>query len=108
VITDNLQAHYDERARAALDEWDAEQWFLPEYSPDLIPIEEGFLKVKAHLRRAEARTDEALSTSSWGDLTTVKPGDVRAWYRHADYWAKAHRRCVSVQAPGVVCERVVL
>src|SRR5258708_28491442 len=34
--------------------------FLPGYSPDLSPIEEAFSKLKTALRRAGARTREAL------------------------------------------------
>jgi transposase len=34
--------------------------FLPAYSPDLNPIEQAFAKIKAHLRKAEARTFDAL------------------------------------------------
>jgi transposase len=30
------------------------------YSPDLNPIEQAFAKIKAHLRKAEARTFDAL------------------------------------------------
>ena len=92
VVVDNLRAHPDERARAAIEERGAELWFLPSYSPDRTPIEEGFSKVKAHLRRAEARTDEALSAAIWAGLATVTPQDVRGWYRHAGYPLKPRRR----------------
>jgi len=34
--------------------------FLPPYSPDLNPIEMAFSKLKAHLRKAKARTYDAL------------------------------------------------
>ena len=34
--------------------------FLPACSPDMNPIEQAFAKIKAHLRKAEARTVEAL------------------------------------------------
>ena len=34
--------------------------YLPPYSPDLNPIEEAFAKIKSLLRKAEARTGEAL------------------------------------------------
>ena len=89
VVVDNLRAHHDERAQTAIEQRGAELWFLPSYSPDLTPIEEGFSKVKAHLRRAEARTDEALSAAIWDGLTTITPQDVRGWYRHAGYPLRA-------------------
>jgi transposase len=91
VVTDNLRAHHDERAQAAIERRGAELWFLPSYSPDLTPIEEGFSKLKAHLRRLEARTDEALSAAIWGGLTTITPHDVQGWYRHAGYPLKPPR-----------------
>jgi transposase len=92
VVVDNRRAHHDERARTAIERRGAELWFLPPYSPDLTPIEEGFSKLKAHLRRAEARTDEALSAAIWDGLATVTPPDVRGWYRHAGYPVTPHRR----------------
>ena len=92
VVVDNLRAHHDERARVAIEARGAALWFLPSYSPDLTPIEEGFSKLKAHLRRAEARTDEALSAAIWEGLATVTPQDARGWYRHAGYSVKRQRR----------------
>lgn len=91
VVADNLRAHHDARAAAAIEARGAELWFLPSYSPDLNPIEEGFSKLKAHLRRAEARTDEALSAAIWGGLATLTPDDARGWSRHAGYAPRQHR-----------------
>ena len=41
--------------------------FLPAYSPDLNPIEMAFSKLKAHLRRLEARTYDQL-IQALGDI----------------------------------------
>jgi transposase len=60
VILDNLSSHKSERAKAALRKRGAWFLFLPPYSPDLNPIEMAFSKLKAHLRKAKARTIEAL------------------------------------------------
>jgi transposase len=60
VILDNLPAHKSAKAEAILKERGAWFLFLPPYSPDLNPIEMAFAKLKAHLRRIEARTIEAL------------------------------------------------
>ena len=56
VICDNLATHRNKDAAQALK--DVGCWFLylPPYSPDLIPIEMAFSKLKAHLRRIGART----------------------------------------------------
>lgn len=92
VVADNLRAHHHEGARDAIEARGAELWFLPSYSPDLNPIEAGFSKLKAHLRRAEARTDEALSVAIWDGLGTVTPQDAHGWYRHAGYPVTPQRR----------------
>jgi transposase len=60
VILDNLAAHKSERASQCLKQRGAWFLFLPAYSPDLNPIEQAFAKIKAQLRKAEARTFDAL------------------------------------------------
>lgn len=60
VILDNLNVHKSPRAAAALAARGAWFLFLPKYSPDLNPIEMAFSKLKAHLRKAAARTIDAL------------------------------------------------
>ena len=67
VILDNLAVHKSKRAAACLKEKGAWFLFLPPYSPDLNPIEQAFAKLKAHLRKAEARTFEAL----WRAIGTI-------------------------------------
>ena len=60
VILDNLAVHKSEKAAQCLKQRGAWFLFLPAYSPDLNPIEQAFAKIKAHLRKAEARTFDAL------------------------------------------------
>ena len=60
VILDNLAVHKSEKAAQCLKQRGAWFLFLPPYSPDLNPIEQAFSKIKAHLRKAEARTFDAL------------------------------------------------
>ena len=60
VILDNLAVHKSEKAAQCLRQRGAWFLFLPAYSPDLNPIEQAFAKIKAHLRKAEARTFDAL------------------------------------------------
>ncbi len=59
-VIDNLSAHTSERVRSLVDARSCELWFLPSYSRDFSPIEEPFSKLKALVRRAEARTRDAL------------------------------------------------
>ncbi len=60
VILDNLAVHKSAKAAQCLKEKGAWFLFLPPYSPDLNPIEMAFAKLKAHLRKAAARTYDAL------------------------------------------------
>ena len=60
VILDNLPSHKVEGVRTAIETAGGRLLYLPAYSPDLNPIEQWFAKLKALLRKAEARTFEAL------------------------------------------------
>lgn len=60
VILDNLSSHKSAQAAEALKSVGARFLFLPPYSPDLNPIEMAFAKLKALIRKAAARTYDAL------------------------------------------------
>ena len=60
VILDNLNVHKSPGAAKVLRQIGAWFLFLPQYSPDLNPIEMAFAKLKAHLRKAAARTFDTL------------------------------------------------
>ena len=60
VIMDNLGCHKGVDVRAAIEDAGAELRFLPPYSPDFNPIEQAFAKLKALMRKAAARTKQAL------------------------------------------------
>jgi transposase len=85
VVMDNLGAHKTDRARELIEERGCELWFLPAYSPDLNPIEEAFSKVKAYLRKAAARTRDALVEAMGQALSAVTPRDVAGWFAHCGY-----------------------
>ena len=51
--------------REAIETAGAELRFLPPYSPDFNPIENAFSKLKALLRKAAARTRDALWDAVW-------------------------------------------
>jgi transposase len=57
---DNLSAHKGERIRALIEGRGCELLYLPPYSPDFNPVEEAFSKIKGLIRKAEARSKEAL------------------------------------------------
>jgi transposase len=85
VVVDNLGAHKTQRVRELIEARGAELWFLPSYSPELNPIEEAFSKVKALLKKAAARTKEALIEAISEALGAVTPEDVRGWFGHSGY-----------------------
>ena len=86
VVLDNLPAHHAARVRSAIESRGAEVWFLPAYSPDLNPIEEAFSKLKSVLRRAGARTRDALTDAIRLALRAITPTDVLGWYAHCGYY----------------------
>ena len=59
--------------------------YLPPYSPDLNPIENAFAKLKAHVRKAAARTLEALERAAADALQTFKPDECANFFAHAGY-----------------------
>jgi hypothetical protein len=59
VILDNLTAHKVSGVKEAIEAVGAKVMYLPQYSPDLNPIEEVFSKLKALLRKAAERTNPA-------------------------------------------------
>ena len=60
VVMDNLAVHKRAEVGLAIEAAGAWLLYLPPYSPDLNPIEMAFAKLKAALRKAAARSIEAL------------------------------------------------
>lgn len=85
VIMDNLSAHKGKKVLDLIQARECQVLFLPGYSPDFSPIEETFSKLKTHLRRAAARTREALQEAICQALLTVTPQDAQGWFRHCGY-----------------------
>jgi transposase len=85
VILDNLAVHKSERAAECLKRQGAWFLFLPAYSPDLNPIEQAFAKLKAHLRKAEARTLEALWRTLGEICNLFEPDECWNYLRAAGY-----------------------
>ena len=85
VIMDNLSAHKVPGIREAIESQGAQVVYLPPYSPDLSPIEPCWSKVKTALRKAKARTREALERALEQGLSTVTAVDARNWFAHCGY-----------------------
>jgi transposase len=85
VVMDNLRAHKAVGVQQALARRGARLLYLPPYSPDLSPIEPCWSKVKTALRKAKARTREALDMAITGALATITNADAQGWFRHCGY-----------------------
>jgi transposase len=85
VVMDNLSVHKSKRVRRLIEQAGAALLFLPPYSPGLNPIEEAFSKLKASLRKAGARTIEALVEATGRALDTITPEDIRGFFSHCGY-----------------------
>jgi transposase len=85
VLMDNLSVHTSKWVRDLIEEKGCQLWLLPSYSPDMNPIEEAFSKLKALLRKAKARTLEALFEATAEALKAVSADDARGYFEHCGY-----------------------
>lgn len=85
VVMDNLSVHKSKRVERLVEGAGCELLFLPPYSPDMNPIEEAFSKVKGILRKAKARTREALVEATGHALEAITPQDIRGFYADCGY-----------------------
>ena len=85
VVMDNLTAHKGERIRELIEQRGCELLYLPPYSPDFNPIEEAFAKIKGLLRKAEARSREALLETIGAAISAVNDRDARGFFEHCGY-----------------------
>jgi transposase len=85
VIMDNLSAHRVSGVAEAIAATGASLLFLPPYSPDCSPIEHCWSKLKAILRRAKARTRDALDEALQHAINAITSADARGWFTHCGY-----------------------
>jgi len=85
VILDNLAAHRNPDARAAIEAAGATLMFLPPYSPDFNPIENAFAKLKSQLRKAAARTINDLWSAIAKAIDTYSPTECANYFAAAGY-----------------------
>jgi transposase len=85
VVLDRLSAHQGGRVRRLLRKVGAGLWYLPPYSPEWNPIEKIWAKVKAWLRKAAARTTEALWEAIAQALDAVTADDCQHSFAHCGY-----------------------
>jgi len=85
VIMDNLASHKRKAVRQAIRKAGARRIFLPKYSPDLNPIEQVFAKLKHLLRKAAARTREAVCTAIGELLGAFTPDECANYLKNSGY-----------------------
>jgi transposase len=85
VIMDNLPAHKVPGVREAIEAVGARLRYLPQYSPDLNPIEQTFSKLKALLRKAAERTIRRLCRRIGLIVRSFSPQECANFFAHAGY-----------------------
>jgi transposase len=85
VVMDNLSAHKGERIKELIEGRGCELVYLPSYSPEYNPIEEAFSKIERLVRKAEARTKEALIEAIGSALSAVSSRDAHRFFEHCGY-----------------------
>ena len=85
VIMDNSSVHKASGVLDSIYEKGAFVLFLPQYSPDLNPIELMFSKVKSILRKLKPRTYDELVRAMGIALDSVIYDDILAWIKHQGY-----------------------
>ena len=87
VIIDRLKAHFAAGVREAIEAAGATLLYLPQYSPDLDPIELAFAKFEALLRKAAERSVRSLWRRIGSLIPKFTPQECANYFRHAGYAA---------------------
>ena len=85
VVLNNLRVHKMAGMRERIEARGARVLFLPPYSPDFRPIENGWSKFKTWLRAAQARTREALDRAPATASNWIGTDDAQNWFAHCGY-----------------------
>jgi len=85
VVMDNLSAHKVPGVRKAIEAKGTKLRYLPQYSPDLNPIEMPFSKIKADLRKAAERTVPRLCRRIGRFARRLSASEALNYFRHAGY-----------------------
>jgi transposase len=85
VVMDNLGSRRGKAIRRAIRQVGAKLLFLPKYSPDLNPIEQVFSKLKHLLRKAQARSCDAVLSAINRTLRTYAPDECQNYFQNSGY-----------------------
>jgi transposase len=85
VVADNVPFHKVAGVEEAIQLAGASLRYLPQYSPDLNPIELLFHPLKTCLRKAAQRTIEGLQRRVGSFIRTLNPAECIGYFRHSGY-----------------------
>lgn len=85
VVMDNLPVHKVAGVKEAIEVAGAQLRYLPQYSPDLDPIEMPFGKLKAFLRKAAARTARILRRRIGAFVPRLSARECANYFAHDGY-----------------------
>jgi transposase len=85
VVIDNVSFHKVAGVEEAIRATGAELRYLPQYSPELNPIEEAFHPLKAFLRKVAERTIERIQRRVAEFIRAFDPSEAMGYFRHAGY-----------------------
>src|SRR5262244_4045503 len=85
VVADNVSFHKVTGVEEAIEARGAELRYLPQYSPDLNPIELVFHPLKALLRKAAERTIDGLQRRVRSYIRALDPSECMGYFRHCGY-----------------------
>lgn len=85
VVMDNLPSHKVKGVRELVEATGAPLQYLPPYSPDFNPIEQAFAKLKALLRKAAARSVEALWNAIGNIVNTFTAEECTNYFANSGY-----------------------
>ena len=89
VIMDNCSSHHIHEVAAMIEKVGALIHFLPRYSPDLVPIELLFSKVKKTLRSRDMEDNMDIDTLLLTAFTTVTQEDCTGWINESGIYNTA-------------------
>ncbi len=85
VVADNVSFHKVAGVEEAIRAAGATLRYLPQYSPDLNPIELVFHPLKTSLRKAAERTIQGLQRCVRSYIRALDPCECMGYFRHAGY-----------------------
>jgi transposase len=85
LIMDNVSFHKIESIIEVIKSAGVRVVHLPQYSPELNPIENMWSKLKAYLKKKKVKTLDQLSENLKHGLNEITEYDCQSWFNHSGY-----------------------